>query len=107
MNNHGESWDADLDLVRRHEQAGRRPVLIVMRSESGATMHSPFARQRNAHGQLVLDPCLICGISQAAHWKCRICTSRGHTMGRSALLPDVCLWCQDELLALLKRDSAN
>jgi len=25
----GEIWDADLDPVRGHEQAGRRPVLIV------------------------------------------------------------------------------
>lgn len=25
----GEIWDADLDPIRGHEQAGRRPVLIV------------------------------------------------------------------------------
>ncbi len=76
-------------------------------AESWATMRIPFAQQRNAHGQLVLDPCLICGISQHAHWKCRICTSRGHAMGRGTLLPDLCAWCQDELLALLKRDGAS
>jgi len=78
-----------------------------MRSESGAMMRIPFARQRNAYGQLVLDPCLVCGISQQPHWKCRICTSRGHAMGRGTLLPDVCLWCQAELLAVMARDSPN
>jgi len=28
-------------------------------------------------------------------------------MGRGTLLTDVCSWCQDELLALLKHDGVN
>ena len=32
----GESWLADLDSTRGHEQAGRRPILIV--SEDGLTI---------------------------------------------------------------------
>ncbi len=48
----GEIWDADLDPVRGHEQAGRRPVLIIStdgfnRGPAGSVLGAPLTRTRH------------------------------------------------------------
>jgi mRNA interferase MazF len=47
----GEIWDANLDPVRGHEQAGRRPVLIIStdgfnRGPAGLVLAAPLTRTR-------------------------------------------------------------
>jgi mRNA interferase MazF len=59
---HGEIWDADLDPVRGHEQAGRRPVLIVStdrfnRGPAGLVLAAPLTRtQRPIPSHIPIDP---------------------------------------------------
>jgi len=44
-----------------------------------------------------VDPCPVCGVPQAAHWRCRRCTSRGHAMGRGRIDGALCAWCDSEI----------
>ena len=46
-----------------------------------------------------VDPCPICGVRQAHHWRCANCTSRGHAMGRGVGIPGLCGWCEKEAIA--------
>jgi hypothetical protein len=59
------------------------------------------AKQRPAR-HVSMDPCPACGVRQADHWKCQRCSSRGHLCGRSALLPEICQDCEQELVKQLK-----
>jgi mRNA interferase MazF len=58
----GEVWDASLDPVRGHEQAGRRPVLIVSVDEfnqgpSGLIIIIPLTtKERRIRSWIAIDP---------------------------------------------------
>jgi mRNA interferase MazF len=58
----GEIWDAELDPVRGHEQAGRRPVLIVStdgfnRGPAGLVLAAPLTRTRRPiPSHIPIDP---------------------------------------------------
>lgn len=53
-----------------------------------------------------LDPCPVCGVTQAKHWKCRQCGSRGHILGRGTLLLHLCGWCEEKALKAELREAA-
>lgn len=44
------------------------------------------------------DPCPVCSVTQAAHWKCKRCGSRGHQMGRGTVFPALCGWCEADAM---------
>ena len=52
---------------------------------------------RHGGNLITLDPCPVCQVSQAAHWRCIRCTSRGHLLGHSVPTSPYCDDCLQEL----------
>lgn len=82
-----------------------KPASAMKRAANGKISQSckgcanEYARERRAEAprpSLSIDPCPVCHVAQAEHWRCRICTSRGHQMGRGRIDPTLCAWCEDE-----------
>lgn len=65
-------------------------------NEARAARH---AEEREQKQQSKLDPCPACGVPQALHWKCRICTARGHILRRSTNDPTICADCESNIKA--------
>lgn len=53
-----------------------------------------------------VDPCPVCGVRQAEHWKCQRCTSRGHLLGHSLPTSPYCDDCRKELAAQATKEAA-
>lgn len=61
---------------------------------------NPDKKTTPTRGNLAhIDPCPICGVRQAAHWRCVRCTSRGHLLGHSDPASPHCDDCRRELAA--------
>lgn len=54
---------------------------------------------RHGGNLITLDPCPVCGVRQAAHWRCARCTARGHLLGHSDPRSPYCDDCRRELAA--------
>ena len=59
--------------------------------------YSPAAARSQGSPQITLDPCPVCQVSQAEHWRCARCTSRGHLLGHSVPTSPYCDDCLQEL----------
>jgi hypothetical protein len=79
-------------MSKRNNRATQPCKACKAKAERERTTKRP--RASSAH-----DPCPVCGIEQAQHWRCAQCGSRGHQMGRGQTLTDRCGWCEAEELA--------
>jgi hypothetical protein len=83
------------DMAKSH---GR--ITNVCRACNAADARARYAANATHTAQLSkVDPCPVCGVRQAHHWRCANCASRGHAMGRGKGIPGLCGWCEAELIA--------
>jgi len=54
-----------------------------------------------------LDPCPICGVRSAQHWKCASCSGRGHLSPPDAAQPTRCESCVRADIARVRADAQD
>lgn len=67
--------------------------------------HYPYGARRSGN-LLQVDPCPVCNVPQAQHWRCARCGSRGHILGHSDPHSRHCDDCRAELARQSRQEAA-